>query len=330
MNNSLFNYALLVVVSLLFGITPDCFALNGSPSQFGVWIQGRAETSVTTPVIRLGDIAEITGKDPSFDHDLIALKKIEILKSPPPGKSVTIPGGEVVARLRAQEVDFTKVSYRLPQELRLTRAGRELSTIEVEDAIKSAVKRDNRDAVLKNVELPPVRTVFAGPITLEADFRGTAFKGRTPCTLRLKSPAGEEMNLEVLARFDEYADIPVARRPLGRGDIVNEDDVVMARLNLGQMPSGFVESVDRIYGLEIKQPVSQGEPFSRGDLVVPPVIKKGEGVRLVFRTALLEASASGTALGSGIVGDLIEVRNISSLKVVQGTVFAPGVVKVGP
>jgi flagella basal body P-ring formation protein FlgA len=62
--------------------------------------------------------------------------------------------------------------------------------------------------------------------------------------------------------------------------------------------------------------------------MIPPVVKSGSRVTLLFKRGQLEVTASGIALENGIVGSEIKVRNENSKRVVIGRVADEGLVVV--
>ena len=69
-----------------------------------------------------------------------------------------------------------------------------------------------------------------------------------------------------------------------------------------------------------------GEPIRRAWLKVPPLVKRGDRVRMVARRGRVELSAAGEALGDGRRGQVVRVRNLASRKVVSGIVHAANLV----
>jgi len=299
--------------------------------KFPIKIIGRTTASVTVATISLGDIVDILVSNPIYDKDVLLIKQIELAKSPPPGKNILISGSDVVDTMRREQVDLSIVGYQIPQSITVKRAGRELTSVEAETAINSFLTDNGRDVLLKGIDLPANRTIFSGPVNIRALLRGDSLKGRTTFSISVQIPdSTEELLVPVIARFDEFGEVPVASRNLGRGEVVRMSDFIMARLNLAQLPSSVLDTPQQLVGQEVKQAVRQGEPFAKDYLALPAVIRKGDRVKLMFKSALLEASATGIALAEGRLEDLIDVRNSSSMKIVQGKIVAPGIVRVGP
>jgi flagella basal body P-ring formation protein FlgA len=103
----------------------------------------------------------------------------------------------------------------------------------------------------------------------------------------------------------------------------------MKKVNGTGISRDVLENIGDIVGHSVTRDIGQGEVFRQGAVVVPPVVRAGSRVTLVFRQGGLEATATGTATENGILGQEIKVQNESSKKLVAGKIIEPGVVSVG-
>ena len=293
-----------------------------------IQLRGRPVVTVTGPEVRLGDVADITSAVLDDEDAVIALKKILLRESPAPGTEQSVAATEVLERMRLAGVQVEAIGYALPQSMKVRRAGRILRRQEVEEAIEAALGTLGKDIELRSITYKEDVFVPSANITVSAKpFRSTA-GAQVGFSVEVQSPAAEPQRFPVYATIDEWAEVPVAARPVTRGSVLSADDVVMARMNIRAIPRDSARSPRDIIGLEIGTDVGYGEMFRRGKLVVPPIINPGARVTLLYREGPLEASASGVAIEAGAYGDVIRVRNESSKRVVSGTVLEPGVVGV--
>jgi len=293
-----------------------------------VKIVGRERVTVTTPLIKLGDIANISSTYVSDDETIIALQKIEIDRSPEPGKEKTITASQILDRLRSERVNLDEVGYALPRVMTVSRASRQLSFSEVKAAVDRYLGTLDREVTLKRLDYNEAVHVPPGAIDLETDSYSVDSAGRMGFRMRVKNNEGQDTHFQISGIVDEYVEFPVANRPISRGTVVSPDDVRMARMNISSIPRDAAREMNSIVGLEANRDVGYGDVFRNNRLTMPPVIAAGSKVTLLYRSALFEATATGVAIEAGQLGEDIRIRNDSSRKIVTGTVIEPGLVGV--
>ena len=316
------------IVTLGYAVLP--FVVESASAQPRIRVIGRESVTVTGERVRLEDIAEVSSAQISDDEAVIAIKKVELMTSPAPGQRNTIAAMGVLERLRTANVDLTQIGYRLPSIITVTRAGRAVSVDEVRAVIEGLLASQRREITVKQVRLDPDLFVAPGAITLSAEPMFSQSPGQLPFMITARADGMPDVRFKAIATADEWREVPVAARSIPRGAVVESSDVVMARLNTAALPRDLADSASSIVGLATTRGISYGEAFQRANLAIPPVITAGAVVTMIVRTNLLEATASGIALESGIAGQEIRIRNESSRKTVTGKVVEPGVVIVTP
>jgi flagella basal body P-ring formation protein FlgA len=329
------NFLTKAIFGLLAALTTlGCPALSvaaeSARTQPSIRVIGRDMVTVTGDRVRLEDIAEVSSTQISDDEAVIAIKKVELMTSPAPGQRNTIAAMGVLERLRAANVDLTQIGYRLPSIITVTRAGRAVSVDEVRAVIEGLLASQRREITIKQVRLDPDLFVAPGAVRLSAEPLFGQSPGQLPFMITARAEGMTDVRFKAVATADEWREVPVAARSIPRGAVVESSDVVMARLNTAALPRDLADSASSIVGLATTRGISYGETFQRANLAIPPVITAGSTVTMIVRTSLLEATASGVALESGIVGQEIRIRNEASKKTVTGKVVEPGVVLVTP
>jgi flagella basal body P-ring formation protein FlgA len=123
--------------------------------------------------------------------------------------------------------------------------------------------------------------------------------------------------------------MPVAVRPLKRGDIISAGDVRLQKVNATSMGHDAIEQIGDVVGRSVMREIGQGELFSSAAVEIPPVVQVGSRVTMRYQFGRLQASANGVALESGIERQEIKVRNDSSKRVVSARVVDKDTVEVG-
>ena len=70
------------------------------------------------------------------------------------------------------------------------------------------------------------------------------------------------------------------------------------------------------------------KPMASADIVLPPAVKKGEAVTMVFKNGKLNLTTQGKSMQTGAVGDVIRVTNTTSQQVIQAVVTGERTVAV--
>jgi flagella basal body P-ring formation protein FlgA len=290
-------------------------------------IDGRAAVTVAKQRITLADIADVYSPQASDDEAIIALRSIRIGAAPNPGGIKELTANEILSVLTAAQVDLSKVGYKLPQQIVVTRAARSVSEGELRASIEQAFAAQGREVIVHSVDVTDPFLVEPGPITLEAAIMPSTSRGRAPLLVTAKGESSE-IRSKVIAAIEEWREVPVAARSLGRGAIVGPNDVVMARLQSHLLPADAASKVSSVIGFALQSGISSGEAFAGQKLFIPPVVTAGSKVTMLVRNGGLEATASGIAIESGAADQRITIRNEASKKLVTGKVLEPGLVLI--
>jgi flagella basal body P-ring formation protein FlgA len=290
-------------------------------------VQGKSEVVVTEPSIRLADVAHVESPRVQDDEAMIRLRKITIAASPKAGESMEIEGTKVLERLRDEGIRLDYIRYSLPRQISVTRAFREVGIDELEKALVSFLDKSQRQVELKKL-------IVEKPIRISTDSNGVevlglhaTHSGHFGVDYRSLSKS-DEARFQLRAFAEEWRTIPVASRPLRRGAVVTAEDIELSRVVKTKGSRDAVENLGDIVGFQLTRDVGQGEIVSSSMLMIPPVVKSGSRVTLLFKRGQLEVTASGIALENGIVGSEIKVRNENSKRVVIGRVADEGLVVV--
>lgn len=322
-----------IVVSLLLLTTPfwslSGFA-NASEQSKTIRIEGRKEAVVTTSQVRLGDIAEVSSQEIDDDEAVIGLEKVIIGDSPLPGKRTTFSAHRIVERLLEEGVSLERVGYVLPRVISVERAARVLTKEEVLSAVQNYVAGQQREIEIRNVKVTESVVIAPGDVSFEVKDQNAPYAGQLDFVVVAVVSGERPVSFKVHADYDEWRQVPVAKHHIGRGQIVDEQDIVMARLNVGELPRDAGLDVEQVVGQQVEGEVAMGDAFRITRLATPAIISAGSRVTLLYKTDLLEASASGVALEAGSKDQEIRVRNSASKKIVVGKAVEPGLVIVGP
>jgi flagella basal body P-ring formation protein FlgA len=88
--------------------------------------------------------------------------------------------------------------------------------------------------------------------------------------------------------------------------------------------------LDRVVGWTVRRATATDTVLSARQLMAPIAVNKGDEVRIRSGGGPIAVSMNGTALGDGMPGEQIAVRNAQSDRVIKAWVVAPGLVSTGP
>jgi flagella basal body P-ring formation protein FlgA len=133
----------------------------------------------------------------------------------------------------------------------------------------------------------------------------------------------------VPVRVADLRPVVVATRSVPPGQPITADMLKLEPRDLATLPSGHIAGLDSVIGQTLRRPLGPGAALTPDALAVHKMIKRGALVTLVGRSGTLEVRTQGKALADGGGGERIAVENLSSKRVVQGTVRDGDTVDVG-
>jgi flagellar basal body P-ring formation protein FlgA len=280
----------------------------------------RADVVIASDIVRIGDLVNEAGE----------FAEVPVFRAPDLGHVGTVPTRQVLDALRRQGLD--EVDARGISAVTVTRASHRFGPEEVEQRIAGALSGHPSlgdpsqltvtfDRELRALHVDPAATVlnvvsaYYDPRTQRFDVTLSA-GGAAPLRLRYTGSAMATTPVAVLTR------------PVGRGDVIRASDVVVERRPRATVPSGAIDTPERLVGLAARRPLVASQPVRPGDLMKPELVRQNETVTLTYEAAGLLLSVRGKALDSGAEGDTVNVINIQSKRTVQGTVVGQGRVSV--
>ncbi len=154
---------------------------------------------------------------------------------------------------------------------------------------------------------------------------GSRVQGKTTVGIRCLSP--RPWTLYVPATITTFSQILIANTPLRRGHIVAAGDISVQTRDASQLNNAYLTDTDDVIGKVLKKNLANNAFFTRAALAEPHIVHKGQHVDLQAGNEGLKVSVSAIALTGGALGQKIRVKNLSSNKIVEGTILASGAIK---
>ena len=123
-------------------------------------------------------------------------------------------------------------------------------------------------------------------------------------------------------------DVLVFSHAMNTGDVVQPEDMTFAKMPSagGDVPS----DASTIIGKIVRYPVREGAVIHTSALTSQTVVHRAEAVKVTWSQGSLSLSITGIAQKDAATGDLIQVQNPSSKKMIDAVITGPGEAVAGP
>jgi len=155
---------------------------------------------------------------------------------------------------------------------------------------------------------------------------GGRWPGRAAVAVSCPGPRAWKVYVPVTVRVWER--VVVAARPLLRGTALGPEDLRLEEREVTARLRGYFRRIEAVRGRLLRTSLPRGAVLEPGLVREPPLVRRGQPVTLVAGRPGLEVRMAGTALQDGARGQVVQVRNTRSRRLVRGRVVAPGVVRV--
>jgi len=284
----------------------------------------RASPSVDNDFVRLGDLIENAGE---------AAQK-PLFRAPELGTTGTIQVYRIIEAARTHGLSV--FDTRGMAEVLVTRASRSITLEEIERAVADAATRQYGLGDAKDIAVSfdsGVRPLAVEPGITEAP-RMAQFN-YDPRSLRFEatidvpgSAAVRRKAVRISGRLAETVEVVTLARALTRGEVIRENDVLVERRPKAEISPDVIKQPASIVGQAARRDLRYGQIVRSVELMKPELVARNEAVTLIFDSPGILVSVRAKALESGTEGDLVQVLNPQSKRVVQAMVEGPGRVVV--
>jgi len=154
---------------------------------------------------------------------------------------------------------------------------------------------------------------------------GAKVQGKTTIGVRCQTP--RPWTLYVPAKVASFSQVLVTNSPLRRGHLISAEDVSLQSRDSSLLNRAYLSDPEQAIGKVLKKNLGRKALVTNAVLTAPHIIDKGQHVDLQAGNAGLKVSATAIALSGGAVGEKIRVKNLSSSKIIEGTILASGAVQ---
>lgn len=129
--------------------------------------------------------------------------------------------------------------------------------------------------------------------------------------------------LPIAGRVEEMVTLPVLSNALRSGETILATNITRETFPKRRLREEFLRDETALIGSSASSNISAGRPIRQHEIGTPAVLSRGSVVQMRFAMGGLEILATGQALAEGGMGDVIEVRNLSSRQVVRAVIDGP-------
>jgi len=283
----------------------------------------RSEAIVTGNIVRIGDLVDNAG----------IVANVPVFRAPDLGSTGSVPIDAVVEALRVHALVGLDTGGL--NEVVVVRASRTIPAKEVEDSVAAALSKQFGLGEPKNIAVIFERELRA--IQVEPNAKGTpsvarisfdARSGRFDATLEVPTGSASRGLLRLSGRAAATVDVVTVLRPIERGAVLREGDVVVERKPRAEITRDIVSDRDQAIGFAARANLQPGRPLRAADLMKPELVQRNETVTIAYEVPGMTLTVRGKAGEGGGEGDVISVLNEQTKRTVQGVVVGPGRVTV--
>jgi flagella basal body P-ring formation protein FlgA len=195
-----------------------------------------------------------------------------------------------------------------------------------ESAVRRSLDRNVSGVELEAAALDPrlaLPACGAALTTFVPELR--ANQSRLLVRMGCASPA---WSLNVPVEIRRTHDVLVLKRAVGRAQSIDVSDVDVQKRVLPGLASPFVATVAELKGRQTRRPVPAGTALPADALSAALLIHRGQSVTLAAVSNGIEVRAPGLAMSDAPAQGRVRVKNLNSLKIVEGVADTEGVVRV--
>jgi flagella basal body P-ring formation protein FlgA len=283
----------------------------------------KAEAIVTGEIVRIGDLVDNAG----------AVADVPIFRAPDLGQTGNVSATRVAAAVRPHQI--AELDTRGLSEVVVTRSSRMITAKDFETHILRALASQSGAQNYKNLTLTfdnDVRSIYVEPNGTELRIARVSYEprsGRFDVWFDVSGSAARRRPLRLTGTLTETFEAVVPVRALAAGDVVHASDLTTARLPRAQYSAAVVTTPEQAAGLAARHALRPGQLIRQADLMKPELVGRGESVLITYRVPGIVLAIRGEAKEGGALGDVINVINVQSKKILQATVTGPGHVSVG-
>lgn len=310
----------------------------------------RGDATVASGVVRLADVAQITGADPA---DAATLEGVLLFPAPSLGKERIVRRGEIVELLALAEIDVKSLFLSGADQIVIRRSTEsaaarrtDISPAKMKNGINRSpgtVEQSVQHALVSYLEdrqpgdvawsvAPAIPSRYLSRLK-DAEQISVA-GGQAPYTGRqsfeiVARVQGQERRIPIQADVAALPRAVVAARALGKGQVIRSEDIEVQPLATDVGNGERLLSRDEIVGREATKSLVPGQPITGSAVQMPRLVHRGDKVTVTSLAAGVSITTSGKATRDGALGDSVAVELEDPKRQILAKVTGPQSVEIG-
>ncbi|WP_196221234.1 flagellar basal body P-ring formation chaperone FlgA [Sansalvadorimonas verongulae] len=210
----------------------------------------------------------------------------------------------------------------------------------VNEQVEAAVTKNLNKAVAKyarslgsqsyNVQLVALPPLKLSLCTHEPDVRAIGSSEKITSRMTRKVTCHTpDWSLNIRAEIKIFKQVVKSVNKIERNRRISPVDITLESENILKIRGPYFSHLQQVAGLNSRRQISSGKVIQPAMTIQPKMVERNKTVRIQAGRNGFRVSMKGQALESGSLGDQIQVRNVSSGKVITAEVTGQGVVSQG-
>jgi flagella basal body P-ring formation protein FlgA len=290
----------------------------------------KTAVTVDRDEVRLSDIASLAG---GATRTRKILGATVVAAAPQPGQTRFVGIDYIRIRLKQAGVDTSAMTYKGPQDVSITRRAAALPGRRIKQAVEATIRSHmpwkQEDVTISGITFDETIQLPTGKLTYRVQpKRNEDFLGRTIVALHLFVDGEPVRKLWVNATISVVADVVTVVNPLGKHQHIEQADLTVERRDLAGLSADTVSRIEDALGNRATRMIYPGTVLQANMIASPPLVKRGDIVRIVADTGAMTITATGMAKQQGRKGEAVRVMNTDSNRVITARVSGAGAVTV--
>ena len=285
----------------------------------GISIELAATSRVDTERISLAQISEI--RAPDFLAGEIG--KMDMGYAPKPGEIMKFDKDRLLSKIYSNSLVSRDAPVSGPDLIYVKRSSQSVSEETVRAAFRKYAASETRaeDFKLRNFHVRGFEAYPGGELRIVFDQSRRFEPGGRFSTRAGVHVNGKEVDTLLLKGWiDVYETLVCAKAPVKRKTVIQPEDLEVKRVNTSGMRGSYADSVEKVAGMISKSRINDGDFIRLDRLENPPLVKRGEVVKLIASKGNLRIVTSGISKEDGSSDASVRVENLRSGRIVRGIV----------